>query len=380
MILSLSHMGSMSPIAHVEAVTGAVPPEGPPLRRGQPLAGYMVQLDAFRAWAVATVVVHHYAPWWGYGAYTGVRLFFTVSGFLITGLLLRARDDAEARGVGRLGALGRFYARRTLRIFPLYFFVVGVAYAVDLAPARRLIGWLVTYTLNIHMARQGWFEENVAHFWSLAVEEQFYLGWPWLMLFLPRRWLIAATAGVIVVGPVYRLSYVLSGYKSMAAIATDISTLSCVDTLGLGALLALLVHRQAVPHWLTLSLAPLALALAVLLALLPDPRPFLVLHSPIQAVGFCGLIYGASRGFGGAVGRLLAWKPLSYVGKISYGIYVYHPFMPKLAVVGVAAATGLALDEGGAAALTLATLMTLGVASLSWHLMESRFNDLKRYF
>jgi peptidoglycan/LPS O-acetylase OafA/YrhL len=346
----------------------------------------MVQLDALRAFAVAAVVVHHYTPggWGGYGAYSGVKLFFTLSGFLITGILLRLRDEAEARGVTRLGALGRFYARRTLRIFPLYLFVVGVAYAVDLEPARRLIGWLLTYTLNIHMARQGWLEDNVAHFWSLAVEEQFYLGWPWLMLFLPRRWLIPATAGMIAVGPLYRLSYILSGYTSMTAIAVDISTLSCVDTLGLGALLALLVRqspgRQLPGHRLVSAVAPLALALAVLLALLPDPRPYLVLHHPIQAVGFCGLILGASQGFGGAVGRLLEWKPLSYVGKISYGIYVYHPFMPKLAVAGLAATTGLVLHEGGPMASALATLATLGVASLSWRLMESPLNDLKRHF
>src|SRR5260370_14205075 len=104
-----------------------------------------------------------------------------------------------------------------------------------------MIGWLLTVLFNIRMARQGWFEAHFAHFWSLCVEEQFYIFWPWLIVLLPRRWLKAVVILVILAGPAYRLSYVLSGYMNMKGIATYISTITFLDSLGLGALLALLL-------------------------------------------------------------------------------------------------------------------------------------------
>ena len=76
------------------------------------------------------------------------------------------------------GFLRRFYARRSLRIFPLCYLVVFTSLVPAVEPARRIVWWLLSYTFNIHMARRGWFEPNVAHFWSLSVEEQFYVAWP----------------------------------------------------------------------------------------------------------------------------------------------------------------------------------------------------------
>src|SRR5437016_11546580 len=109
-------------------------------------AAYMAQLDALRAFAVTAVIIHHFKPHgWAFGAAAGVKLFFTVSGFLITGILLQARQHAEAGK--KMPALRRFYARRFLRIFPLYYLVVAVTYAINLDPVRKIIGWLLTYTL-----------------------------------------------------------------------------------------------------------------------------------------------------------------------------------------------------------------------------------------
>jgi peptidoglycan/LPS O-acetylase OafA/YrhL len=345
---------------------------------------YMVQLDALRAFAVTAVLIHHYKPGgWNYGAYSGVKLFFTISGFLITGILLRARDDAEAQGHSRIGAMGRFYARRFLRIFPLYYFVIAVACIVNLEPARRLIGWLLTYTLNVHMASQGWFEANFAHFWSLSVEEQFYIFWPWIVLFVPRRWLKVATVLTILVGPMFRLSYILSGYTNVTALAVYISTLSSLDHLGFGALLAMLVHRQPrerfLGRWLYVLLA-VSLLSVVLVVTFYQVNIYLLLHDSTQAVLFSCLIYLASVRFGGFAGRLMERKPILYVGKISYGLYVYHPLMPRLAQFILLHLTGVSVAEKTWLISGAAVVLSLGIASLSWQLMERPINDLKRHF
>jgi peptidoglycan/LPS O-acetylase OafA/YrhL len=261
----------------------------------------MAQLDALRTFAVAAVMVHHYTPsGWGFGGTGGVRLFFSLSGFLITGILLRSRERLESSELTLARALGRFYARRTLRIFPLYYFVIAAALALGLPPTRRLLGWLVTYTLNFHMARQGWYEESFAHFWSLAVEEQFYLAWPWLILALPRRLVLPAVLATIAVSPAYRLRYVLSGYTSVTGLATYISTLTCLDALGAGALLALLwrsVSRQRLLWFVRWLLLPGSLLLMFLLSRLENwhfglvcgPLVFALLSTSVIALAAAGL-------------------------------------------------------------------------------------------
>jgi peptidoglycan/LPS O-acetylase OafA/YrhL len=233
------------------------------------------------------------------------------------------------------------------------------------------------------MAHQGWFEANFAHFWSLSVEEQFYLCWPWLVLFLPRNCQTTAVIAIASFGPLYRLSYILSGYRNMTALSTYISTFSCLDNLGLGALLAVFIHRgyinPSLMHRMNRLLLPAALLGTAAIVWWANTNVRLIVHDPIQAVAFCCIICAASNGIGGPVGRLLEWKPLAYIGKISYGIYVYHPFMPLLSSLILIKTTGLTFPEQSLPVCTLAVLSTLSIASLSWHFMEKPVNDLKRY-
>ena len=167
-------------------------------------AQYMPQLDSLRAFAVLAVVVHHsplvaFVPI-PFGA-IGVRLFFVLSGFLITGILLRCRDDRPDGSPGdRWFSLRQFYIRRFLRIFPLYYFVVTCAVILNYGCARSLLPWLLTYTLNVQLAISGEWNE-FSHFWSLAVEEHFYLAWPWVVLFVPRRWVGSAAVLLVLTGP-----------------------------------------------------------------------------------------------------------------------------------------------------------------------------------
>ncbi len=122
---------------------------------------HLTQLDALRAIAVLGVMLHHSVPerfkgLTGYASAGGVKLFFVLSGFLITGILLKARDLVDRERETRPAALVRFYARRALRIFPLYYLVVLAGLAIDVEPVRRALVPLVTFTFNLHMVRQGW--------------------------------------------------------------------------------------------------------------------------------------------------------------------------------------------------------------------------------
>src|SRR5262249_40880734 len=151
---------------------------------------YMPQLDGLRAVAVLAVVAHHTLPGPLVDALNpgaaGVRLFFVLSGFLITGILLGCRESMAQQGAGQ--ALASFYARRFLRIFPLYYFALAVVLLAGVQEARDGAAWHLAYLSNVYGVRQGWLG-SLAHFWSLAVEEQFYLVWPALVLSLPRPWL-----------------------------------------------------------------------------------------------------------------------------------------------------------------------------------------------
>jgi peptidoglycan/LPS O-acetylase OafA/YrhL len=344
----------------------------------------MRQLDALRAYAVSAVVIHHSLPdGWGFGADFGVKLFFTLSGFLITGLLLRGRDAVDQHRELLRQAVGRFYARRFLRIFPLYYGVIAVALLLGLPATRQILWWLLSYTINIHMAQQGWFEAGFAHFWSLAVEEQFYVVWPWVIFLAPRRALPACVAVLTLLAPAYRLSYVLSGYMNMTALSAYISTWACLDSLGWGAMLALLARTLPSPvldRVLLRWILPIAVALCAA-ARWPGagPAPEIVMYPFAQAAVCCAIVRIAARGVTGAGRFMLDARPALEIGKVSYGVYVYHPFVLALCAWAVGRlhwpATRAAWLSGIAAVPA-----TLVVAMASWRLFERPLNDLKERF
>lgn len=358
------------------------------VRASPPGSSHIAQLDSLRAFAVLAVLFHHYGAHYfgrdlGYWALSGVKLFFVLSGFLITGILLRSRQRAEQAGETRMAVLRRFYARRFLRIFPVYYLVVAVGLALAIPPARDIAVWLLTYTLNIQMASQGWYVDNFAHFWSLSVEEQFYVCWPWLVLFCPWRHIPTMVGAVFALAPLYKLAYVLSGYTLTTGLGTYIGTITCLDSLGAGAALAVLRHSNpSGVKWdkrLRWVAAPLA-AGVLLIAKSGVADDFgLVLHDTAQSVLFVWLIHASSRASKGISGIVLGQRPLQYIGKIAYGVYVYHPFVP-----GMLAASGVWIGGSrilsGWSGFTISTVLALALAATSWHLFEKPINNLKRHF
>lgn len=347
---------------------------------------YMVQLDALRALAVLGVLFGHLylqgrpeilpiALW-------SVQLFFVLSGFLITGILLQCRELSSTRG-GGFGQLRQFYARRTLRIFPVFYLVVLIAAALNIYPVRETFLWLVTYAANFHLALRGNWHASISHLWTLAVEEQFYVLWPWLILFVADRHLLPCIAGLIVLGTLWKA---VGFFLGLNEVALRVMPFASMDSLGIGALLALYRHKKAAQfvrlgrHW---AYAWISLVLAVVLVGFVfhpwDPALALVGSDLLAAILFATLIHKAAVGFGGLVGYLFETRPLLHCGKISYGIYLYHNFMLR-EVAAFCRHFGLPYPQASIGRFLLLSGFTIGIATLSWMFFEQPINNLKRRF
>ena len=328
-------------------------------------------LDGLRAVAVLAVAWSHWAPHHQFGIPfgAGVHLFFVLSGYLITRILLRVRQASS-----RLGGLRAFYARRALRIFPAYY--LWVAFAVATVPdVRATWPWHVGYLSNFLFYDQAQWAGPVSHWWSLAVEEQFYLVWPLAVIFAPRPLLLPLVcAGIGMAAPV-RAALTAAGHP-LAFVG--ILTPAVLDCLGLGSLLGLIADASASERRLLIGGGTLALAasLGVSLVLWPMSVAIPALSQTAVATLFAAVVWSAARGVPAPLGTLLEWAPVQYLGRISYGFYLSHNFASFL--------LGLAhvdlLGHGRVVQLGLLFITALVPAVLSWHLVERPLNDLKRFF
>ena len=355
--------------------------------RGQ----HMLQLDGLRALAVAGVMWSHWMPAYQYGlewGLMGVNLFFVLSGFLITGILL----DGRAAAVGtpeRWHTIRQFYVRRILRIFPLFYMTLLLLLLLGVRPARQTIFWHLTYLSNVLFFRQGaWLLKTtqLSHFWSLAVEEQFYLVWPYLIIFLPFRLLRPVVVSLIALAPVYRVVMSVADPGNRVAF---VLTIGCLDALGIGALLAYAQRRdrdspqpgRQLGWWLLWIGLPAWLMVEALNQFALAPAPLLTLRQTFLDLVFGWVIITGAAGFKGWVGWFLQCPPMAYLGKISYALYVFHNLTIYAVVFMV---RDLHAPEALLTVPWLSRLMllvlTIAAAAISWRFFEKPLNDLKRYF
>ncbi len=362
-------------------------------------SGHMPTLDGIRGLAILAVTLYRFNIGPAYDDFPGnllfgvlghgdlgVDLFFVLSGFLITGILFDAKQHAYY--------FRNFYVRRALRIFPLYYGFLLVMLVVlpfafgsrgELFPeATENQAWLWTYCANFLMGiRNEWCLGSFEHFWSLAIEEQFYLVWPLLILLCSRRQAMIASLAAVAFSILGRIVWIRSGGGDAAV---ELFTFFRFDGLGLGAFLALYVRgpAQCLPpsRWARVSVA--GCAAGVVGAILLERRLW-GLNLALVA-GFCAalLILALASTPDSRWGRLWRSRALAFFGKYSYAMYVFQlPLIvlmaPILTAEGLCASLG-SVFLGRMTYIALMTSVTTACAYLSWHLYEKHFLKLKRYF
>ena len=318
----------------------------------------------------------------------GVLLFFVLSGFLITGLLLRGRDAVAAGEASRGAVFRAFVARRALRIAPIYYLVVLVGWWVGYGPIADLLPWHLTYTGNIALT---YFHKPLAqatHLWSLCVEEQFYLLWPLVTLFSSVKRLAFISIGLVIFSFGYEAVGALQG-RSFEE--THLVLQGCMDALGLGALLAICAHRDErggdfaprLGFYAALFGAPLFLFAqgfryqAGLRA--TDRIEYRIPGDLGLALISVALVYLATTTGPSLIRRFLELAPVRYIGRISYGIYLYHLFLIPIGRA-VARHYGAPQMDRGLAMFLIYGAISVVLATISWYAIEAPINRQKRRF
>lgn len=349
-----------------------------PIQRPTWLPSYIPELQGLRGLAVLSVVFYHchprlegtpvhYASLWGWA---GVNLFFVLSGFLITSILLEARDKPHY--------FRNFYGRRALRIWPVYVLVLVVVYLN--AP------WFIGPTITDAIKTAPWmayifFVQNLFHIalppavgptWSLAIEEQYYFVWAPLVRFLRPPWILATLAfAALTVSAILRLT--------SEQWLTKTHTLIHLDGIALGSLLALGLYTLTLSRriWLWTGLVSMVLGFAAT-ATIAGGTAFL---DTSLAVAFAGAVLAtiASTGARNPLNAILRRGPLAFYGKISYGLYMIHImifiyfgwFDARMDHYGI---------PGNLAVVAFRFAASTVAATALWYGFESQILKLKRYF
>lgn len=371
--------------------------------------GRVAALDGLRGLAILLVIIFHLTLFYPFAeaekslfymaggiGWIGVDLFFVLSGFLITGILLDAK--------GRDKYFTNFFARRTLRIFPIYYFVLlfvfvilpmfGMFYTPELNFVKAYQPFFWTYLTNWGFVAAGgarYFNTSwltLVHFWSLAVEEQFYIFWPFVVYFLNRRLFVQACVALFLIALSGRFAIAIFGIPQGAAYTL---TPFRIDTLVVGALIAVGVRNQPTRSRLV-TLAPWVLLLAAIFTTIVfflhggvwfADRWMHTVGFSILALGWGGLLIMCLPEYGSRVlNSLFQTSTLRFFGKYSYGLYVLHPFVLEQYSSSTDFYAQLEIPETIAAIAFIVVGIALSVvpALLSWHLLEKRFLGFKRFF
>lgn len=332
-------------------------------------------IQGLRAVAVGVVILAHVRLPGFDGGFVGVDVFFVLSGFLISSLLLH-----EATTTGRI-RLGHFYARRARRILPAagLVLVATSVFAATRLPLTRVsevvddVRSAALFTANLHFSRLGtdYFEETravspVQHMWSLAVEEQFYLVWPVVVVLafsLVTRRPQLLTGIIVGIAWVGSLGWSIA-QTSAEPVSAYFSSLTRAWELATGALLALAAHHLVrLPAWFRRLLVLSGLvAIGLAVAMFDESTPFPGWRAAVPVLGTAAVI---AAGAGGSIGlaRLLTIRPMRYVGDLSYSLYLWH--WPVLVLGAYELGHPPGMGETG---VLIAVLV--GASVLSFHLVE----------
>ena len=367
----------------------------------KPLAGslsdgrsYYKGLDGLRGIAILLIVGYHvfnFIPIFEYG-WLGVDLFFVLSGYLITDILIKSRDHDKY--------ISRFYIRRVLRIFPVYYLCLFLF--IILLPALKQVPYNAAYyneyQINFWLHLSNWLfilkspEETffLNHLWSLALEQQFYFIWPWVILFITNsKKLLQIVCALPVV--LILLRFAVSCFYPGKMDYNILYTFSRVDGLFIGSALAVYLHSHVKiePKYLLRVFAALAMLNAAFLAASFLPG-FELPYFPFLGYTTFAIIFGfivhsvITARQNTSWMRLLSQPALRYIGRISYGFYIYHWPIYLLFCSGIKTYLYALLPGGGVlvqlTAAVIITLLAILVSLISYVLIERHFLRLKHIF
>lgn len=364
-----------------------------------PLA-YIRQLDGIRAIAVIFVILSHWFPGgiagkFGLGA-IGVDIFFVLSGFLITRILIveRLKYELEPFAYSRLKGIKNFIVRRSLRIFPIYYlllFMLVIFTKQFPNPVSQDWEWYFFYLQNIlFFINQAWPGGKLSHLWSLAVEEQFYFFWPWLIMFVSQKWMLKLMIFSFLIGiaSVYYLT------KIDGDAMAEVSTPTCMQAFAAGGILAYFhVKKESEFHKLKYHfLIPGLISFAYLILGLNGFLPLLVDLRTIISIFMVGLISAILINPNSLFPSKILGNPvLVFLGKISYGVYLFHNFIPillnsllhllgKKNIVIFFLLYNPNLDKQSILFYFISFIILLIISITSFYLFESKIQKFKKYF
>jgi peptidoglycan/LPS O-acetylase OafA/YrhL len=367
----------------------------------------ITNLDGIRGIAIILVMLLHYRNYGeGFPAVTfldrqverlvlsgwmGVDLFFVLSGFLITGILSDSKNNS--------GYFRKFYMRRFLRIFPLYYgFLFALLLVLPLIDAEgaefqlqfREQIWYWTYLINWKVGLGDWPQYfGIAHFWSLAIEEQFYVVWPAVVYFSSPKRLVLICLLIVIASPIFRLIMADKGFD-----LAYVLTFSRMDALAIGGLIAIMTLSSKGLELLKRIMWPALIITFLLLGSLFIWKKSLAMedyHTFTLGLSVIAVFFGALISFAilmpshRGLGRIFSSKPLRFFGKYSYALYVFHHlvaiYLPKFGFSIKSIPTLGGSDLPGFLIFSLvATVLSSLLALASWHLWEVHFLKFKKHF
>lgn len=349
---------------------------------------YIIQIDGLRCFAVLGVLISHYIisnlnqsilnkiP---FG--TGVNLFFVISGYLISFILFNKKVEIENKTTSFNNEIKNFFIKRILRIFPLYYLVIGFLVIFNYEEVKDYLIYLITYSTNIYMTFHNTYLGSRTHLWSLSVEEQFYLIWPFILFFVSRKYILKIIFLFVLLSLIckfYFLNY------TQYQIGSNAFLICCFDSLSLGALLAYLqifnfnIFEKLLNKKVLFILISFYVFLFIYPDLLPNQAKNLLNNFFTSVIYFFIVGIATQNKFTGITKFFLENKVSTFIGKISYGIYIIHNFMPDM-FYNFFAKRLPPTDHHSIRVLYWISL-TILCATISWFLIEKPFLSLKKKF